>query len=317
MTNLPGGFDSRGVVDLGALAQARQAQAKAKEQVAQELETGVPVPLAFHTGEATFTADVVERSYVVPVVIDFWATWCEPCKQLSPILEKLVAEYDGRWLLAKVDVDVEPKLAQAFSVQGIPALFAVVAGAPLPLFQGALPEPQVRQVLDQLLKVAEQEGVDGQLQGGVVPPGLDEIPEPEITDPELDDAADAIDRGELDVAIALYRQLLIRQPDHEDAKAGLATVLLMQRTAGIDLGEVLLTVAGDPDDVQAHLQAADALVLHARAGEGFDLLIDAFKRSADEDRDLIRTHLLSLFDLLGPEHPAVPVGRLALSNALF
>ena len=132
MSNQPGGFDTRGVVDLGALAAAREAQAKAQQHVEQDREAGVQVPLIFAATEDTFAVDVAERSHVVPVVIDFWATWCEPCKQLSPILEKLVAEADGRWLLAKVDVDQQPRVGQAFGVQGIPAFFAIVAGQPLP-----------------------------------------------------------------------------------------------------------------------------------------------------------------------------------------
>ena len=105
----------------------------------------------------------------VPVVIDFWADWCGPCKQLSPVLERLADADDGRWLLAKIDVDANPRLGQAFQVQGIPAVFAVVKGQPIPLFQGALPEAQVRQYLDELLTVAEANGVTGRVAAGETP----------------------------------------------------------------------------------------------------------------------------------------------------
>ena len=318
MSNQPGGFDTRGVVDLGALAAAREAQAKAQQHVEQDREAGVQVPLIFAATEDTFAVDVAERSHVVPVVIDFWATWCEPCKQLSPILEKLVAEADGRWLLAKVDVDQQPRIGQAFGVQGIPALFAIVAGQPLPLFQGVLPEEQIRQVLEQLLTVAAEAGVNGQITGGVIPEASEEVKqEVVITDPELDDAADAIDRGDLSAAVTAYEALLQREPFHADGKAGLATVKLMQRTQGIELTAALNAAVHSPQDVDAHLVAADVLVLHARASEAFELLVDLVRRTDDAERATVRTHLVELFDLLGNDHPAVPAGRLALSNALF
>src|SRR6478609_6030380 len=203
----PGGFDARGAVDLGALAAAREAQAQADAQAkaAREAalrqaaesdgpdaaaavaaaESGVyPGARMLAVDEATFEAEVVNRSFLVPVVIDFWATWCEPCKQLSPLLEKLNEADDGRWVLATVDVD--QRVAQAFQIQSIPTLFAVVKGQPVPLFQGAQPEAQVRQVLDQLLLMAEQNGVTGRVDGtpGAAPaPELP--PEPEV-EPEID-----------------------------------------------------------------------------------------------------------------------------------
>ena len=112
--------------------------------------------------EASFESDVLQRSNEVPVVIDFWAEWCEPCKQLSPLLDRLATEYGGRFVLAKIDVDANPTLMQQFGIQGIPAVFAVVAGQALPLFQGAAPEPQIRQTLDQVVQVAEERfGITG------------------------------------------------------------------------------------------------------------------------------------------------------------
>ena len=111
----------------------------------------------FDVDEAGFQQDVLQRSTEVPVVIDFWAEWCEPCKQLGPLLERLAGEYAGKFVLAKIDVDANQMLFQQFGVQGIPAVFAVVAGQAIPLFQGAAPEAQIRQVLDQLVQAAEQQ----------------------------------------------------------------------------------------------------------------------------------------------------------------
>lgn len=109
----------------------------------------------------SFEVDVLQRSMEIPVVLDLWATWCEPCKQLSPILEKLAVEYAGEWILAKVDVDQEPQIATAFQVQSIPSIFGIVNGQPIPLFQGAQAEAQIRPILDELLKVALEQGLQG------------------------------------------------------------------------------------------------------------------------------------------------------------
>jgi len=151
----PANMPLRGAVDLSALAQQRQAQ--------QRQATAGPAPagIVIDVTEETFQTEVIERSQQVPVVVDLWATWCGPCKTLSPILEALAAEYGGRFILAKVDVDAQPRIASAFQVQSIPSVFAIVGGQPMPLFQGALPEPQARQYIEELLKAAEQAGVAG------------------------------------------------------------------------------------------------------------------------------------------------------------
>ena len=151
-------FSARGAVDLGALATARQNQQKAAQAMAN-----APAGVVIDVTTENFQAEVIDRSMQVPVVLDLWAEWCGPCKQLSPILEKLAADDGGRWVLAKVDVDAEQQIAAAFQVQSIPSVFAVIAGQPVPLFQGAYPESQIRQILDELLRVAAEQGVAGTL----------------------------------------------------------------------------------------------------------------------------------------------------------
>src|SRR5919198_2458439 len=158
----PRNMSMSGVVDLAAVKAAQEAKAKAEQARAEAARQGggpgavAPADLVIDVDEAGFERDVLQRSAEVPVVIDFWAEWCQPCKQLSPVLERLAVEYNGRFVLAKIDVDANQMLMQQFGVQGIPAVFAVVAGQALPLFQGAAGEQQIRQTLDQLVAVAEQ-----------------------------------------------------------------------------------------------------------------------------------------------------------------
>jgi putative thioredoxin len=308
----------RGAVDLGALAQAREAQAAAAERArarAADPEAAAAVSVVIDADEATFQTAVIEQSYVVPVVIDFWADWCGPCKQLSPVLEKLAHDDAGRWLLAKVDVDANQRLGQAFGVQSIPSLFAVVAGQPIPLFQGALPEPQVRQVLDELLKVAAENGVAGQLAPGAATEAADELVEP--GDPDLDAAADAIGAGDFDGAEAAYQRLLARKPADPDGAAGLALVGVMKRVQGVDAAAAVAAAQRSPDDLEALLVAADVLLLSGRSEQAFSILVDGVRSSAGADRDRLRGRLLELFDVAGPDDPAVAPARLALANALF
>lgn len=157
----PRNMSMSGVVDLAAVKAAQEAKAKAEQARAESARQGgggavSPADLVIDVDEAGFESEVLQRSTEVPVVIDFWAEWCQPCKQLSPVLERLAVEYNGKFVLAKVDVDANQMLMQQFGIQGIPAVFAVVAGQALPLFQGAAPEQQIRSTLDQLVQVAEE-----------------------------------------------------------------------------------------------------------------------------------------------------------------
>ena len=195
----------RGAVDLAAVAAASQ---RRQQAAARDGGSGAPGGggVVVDVNEADFELVVLEQSMTVPVVIDLWADWCGPCKQLSPVLEQLAAEYGGRFLLAKVDVDANPRLAQVFQAQSIPMVVAVVKGQPVPLFQGALPEQQVRAYLDELLKVAEANGVTGVLEPsggeGTTEPGEQE----EVLPPLHQEAFDAIDRGDLPAAIERVRE---------------------------------------------------------------------------------------------------------------
>ena len=307
----------RGAVDLAAVAAAREAQAKAEERLAQQGGAPTSSALVVDVDEAGFQA-VVDLSFRVPVVVDFWATWCEPCKALSPILERLALEAGGSWVLAKVDVDANPRIGQAFQVQSIPAIFAIVKGQPVPLFQGALPEPQVREYLDELMRVAEANGVTGRLDPeGAVEGDAEAVLEDEpANDPRFDAAYEAIENGDWDAAEAAYHAVLSQAPADVDAKAGLAQVALLRRTDGADPEAALAAADVAPDSLEAQALAADIELLTGRVDESFDRIIALVRRTAGDERAAARDHLLGLFLLVGDD-PRVTRARAALASALF
>jgi putative thioredoxin len=307
----------QGAIDLGAVAAAREAQAKAAQAAAQRAADPVASNLIIDATTTSFEADVITQSMTVPVVVDLWATWCEPCKQLSPILEKLAIEYDGRWVLAKVDVDAEQQIAAAFQVQSIPTVYVVIGGQVAPMFQGAMPESQVRQVLEAVLAEAEKVGIAGRIgtgQSEAPAAGEDSAAKQPPSDPRFDAAEDALESGDWDSAAMAYKEILSATPGDAIAKIGLLNVNLLRRTDGRDFSADIENLNIDTESV---LRAADAIFLTGEFAESFALLIEHLKNVAGNERDQTRERVLELFEIAGPTDDSVVKARIALTNALF
>ncbi|MFF7394644.1 tetratricopeptide repeat protein [Streptomyces scabiei] len=324
----PRNMSMSGVVDLAAVKAAQEAKAKAEQARAEAARQGggggavSPADLVIDVDEAGFESEVLQRSTEVPVVIDFWAEWCQPCKQLSPVLERLAVEYNGKFVLAKIDVDANQMLMQQFGIQGIPAVFAVVAGQALPLFQGAAPEQQIRATLDQLVQVAEERfGLTGLVVDPDAESGAPAEAAPQIPagphDHLLEAAVRALDAGDFGGAVQAYKNVLSDDPGNTEAKLGLAQAELLQRVQGADPQDVRKAAAENPGDAQAQIAAADLDLVGGHVEDAFGRLIDTVRRTAGDDRDAVRLRLLELFEVVGGDDPRVAAARRSLARALF
>ena len=303
-----------GAVDLAALK--ARSDAAARQQAAPAGGVGADASsFVIDVTEASFQADVLERSLTVPVVVDLWATWCEPCKQLSPVLERLAQAGNGAWVLAKVDIDANPRIAQAFGVQSIPMVVAVVGGQPVDAFNGAQPEPQVRQWITALLDaLRDRMPAIREAESGATDAGSEPVEEPE--DPRFTAAEDALEQGDYAAAEAAYQGILAVEPANEQAKAALAQVRFMARAEQADPSAVARADAA-PDDVDAQLAAADAELAGNDVQAAFNRLVSTVSRTGGEDRDRVREHLVGLFELFPADDPQVTAARRALARALF
>lgn len=298
-----------GAVDLSHLA------ARPADQGQPSADTALVPALVIDMTDQSFE-QVVQLSGVVPVVIDLWAEWCQPCKTLGPILERVTEDYAGRVLLAKVDVDANPGLAQAFQAQSIPTVVALVGGRPVPLFQGAIPEAQVRELFEQLLQLSEQQGVRGRLQLMDAEQAA-AAAEPPVN-PAHAEALEALERGDYATAAAAYEAVLLKAPADHEARAALVQVRLLDRLQGLGADEIRSAAAADPADVDAQLRVADLDVSGGHVEDAFLRLLELFAATDDADRrTAIRERLLELFEVVGAADPRVVAARGRLANLLY
>ncbi|MFI8565393.1 tetratricopeptide repeat protein [Rhodococcus sp. NPDC078407] len=258
---------------------------------------------------ATFEAEVLQRSTQVPVVVDLGSARSPQSQALTRQLGQLAVDAGGAWVLARVDVDSNPQIAQAFGVQAIPTAVAVAAGQPLADFQGTQSDEQLRQWLQ-----AVEQATAGKLSG---PPGVATAePEPEVEDPRIVAAEEAIDEGDFDKAAAAYQAIIDAEPKNTDAVAALRQVKFLARVQNVS-PDAIETADADPADVQARIDAADAEMAGQQPEEAFARLIEGIKISAGDDRTALRTRLLELFELFDAADPLVVSARRKLASALY
>jgi putative thioredoxin len=303
-----------GAVDLAAV----KARAESATRAPNGVTGGGSSDWVLDVTDATFQTDVVERSLQVPVVVDLWATWCGPCKQLSPVLERLAAAGGGAWVLAKIDVDANPRVAQLFGVQSIPTVVAVAGGQPVDAFSGALPEPQVRQWIDALLNALRDRmpGIGAAEEAAAARSDQPDGQVEEPPDPRFTAAEDAIERGDYAAAEAAYQQILDAEPGNAQAREALAQVRFAARAEAADPVSIGRADAA-PDDLDAQLAAADAEVALDRVDQAFRRLVDTVRRTSGDERSRVREHLIELFGLFPADDPRVAAARRNLASALY
>ena len=275
-------------------------------------------------GEDNFEADVLERSHEVPVLVDFWAPWCGPCRVLGPVLEKLADEYSGKFVLAKINVDESPSIAGAFGVQGIPAVKLIKDGEIAGEFTGALPEPAVREMLSRYL--------------------------PSEYDEQADEAADLEEQGKSAEAQTIYQSILDAEPTHAKSLLGLGRVLMnagdrdgaletlerispaaeerkiadrliarlqLQGDQSVDEATLRQKLAAQPDSLEARFELAQALAANEKFEEALSEFLDIVKSDREFRDDGARKAMVQIFEVLGPDHPLTDKYRSELATVLF
>ena len=252
---------------------------------------------------ANLTAEFLPLSSTKPVIVIAWSVRSPESIEMVKTLGTLETSYQGSWALARLDIDAEPQVAQAFQTKSVPYAIALIGEQMVPLFEQSYPEAQIRLVLDKVLTLAGEQGV------GSAPV--------EVSEPEEDEAMAALESGDFKTAEVAYKKLLARKPTDSFAKLGLAQTQLLIRTDGLDLATIIKEASDSPSDIALQLQAADMEIANGGVEAAFNRLLHVVKATSGDERTRAREHLLTLFVLVDPSDPRLAAARSALANALF
>jgi putative thioredoxin len=249
------------------------------------------------------STEILPQSLVHPVIVLMWSARSPESVEMIKVLGKLETDYKNAFSLARVDIDANPEVANAFQTKNVPYAVAIIAEQMVPLFEQIYPEAQVKMVIDKVLTLASEQGVG-------------EAPVEQI-EPEEIDAMNALEAGNYLAAEAAYKKWLARKPAENLAKLGLAQTQLLMRTDGLDLNETIAQSTAAPTDIDLQLKAADVEIVNGGVEAAFTRLLHAVKATSGDERTKIKNHLLGLFALVDPSDPRLTAARKELASAIF
>lgn len=266
------------------------------------VDTSAPMP-GLEIDASNLTGEFLPLSAQKPVVVLCWSARSAESVEMLQALGRLALADQGAWVLARVNIDEQPQVAQALQTRTIPYGLVFIAEQPIPFVEQALSETQLREVINKILTLAAQQGIGE--------------PPVEQAEPEEDEAIAAIDRGDFAAAEKAYKDLLARKPNDTYGKVGLAQVQLLMRTDGVDAVQIMQKAIEHPDDVQIQMECADVEIMQGELEQGFKRLLRLISVLSGDEQKRVKERLLELFALVDPADPRVIKARAALANALF
>jgi len=267
-----------------------------------KVDPSIPMPGIQVTVE-NLSNEILPLSLVRPVIVLMWSSRSPESMEMVKTLGKLEVDYKAAFALARVDIDSNPEVGQAFQTKSIPYAVAIIAEQMVPLFEQSYPEAQVKMVIDKVLTLASEQGI------GQAP--VEQI------EPEEIEAMDALESGDYSAAETAYKKWLARKPAENLAKLGLAQTQLLMRTEGLDLKEIVAQSSAAPTDIELQLKAADVEIVTGGVEDAFSRLLSVIRTTSGDDRTKAKNHLLNLFTLVDPSDPRLATARKELASALF